>query len=158
PLRDTVSAAGPFDLNIMFEVGNSMIERMTSAAAHFFPAPKSPATKAPDLISLNVQGTIAQPASIIAVPAVLSQGWKARKTVKACQVQWRALRMANQRTTTEKEYVVDCRAGAVGARPALARTNADAAPSQAITQKTVKLCQEEWRALRISNQRTPIEK
>src|SRR5215510_6311799 len=51
PLRDTVSAAGPFDLKTMFEVGNPMIENMASAADYFFPAPKSPATKASDLIS-----------------------------------------------------------------------------------------------------------
>jgi hypothetical protein len=158
PLRDTVSAAGPFDLKTMFEVGNPMIENMASAADYFFPAPRAPATKASDLISLNVQGAVAQPAPIIATPAVPSQGWRAQKTVKACQEQWRALRIANQRTTTEKEYVVECRGGTVGARPPLARTAADAARSQAIAQRTVKLCQEEWRALRIANQRTPIEK
>jgi hypothetical protein len=158
PLRDTVSAAGPFDLKTMFEVGNSMIENMASAAHYFFPARRSPATNVSDLISFNVQGAVTQPAPIIAIPAVPSQGWKAQKTVKACQGQWRALRLANQRTTTEKEYVVECRAGGVGARPPLARTVADAAPSQAAAQKTVKLCQEEWRALRIANQRTPIEK
>src|SRR5262249_39439742 len=155
PLRDTVNAAGPFDLKIMFEVGNPMIENMASAADYFFPAPRSPATKASVLISLNVQGAVAQPASIIAVPAVPSQGWKAQKTVKACQGQWRALRMANQRTTTEKEYVVACRAGGVGARSASARTGADAAPSQTKAKKTAKVRQEEWRALRIANQRTP---
>jgi hypothetical protein len=69
---------------------------------------------------------------IIAAPALPSQGWKAQKTVKACQGQWRALSIANQRTTTEKEYVVECRAGGVGARPGLARAAVDAAPSQAI--------------------------
>jgi hypothetical protein len=135
-----------------------MIENMASAADYFFPAPRSPATKASDLISLNVQNAVAQPVPIIAAPAVPFQGWKAQKTVKACQEQWRALRIANQRTTTEKEYVVECRAGGVGARSALTRIAADAASSQAIAQKTVKPCQEEWRALRIANQRTPIEK
>ena len=32
PLRETVSAAGPYDVESMFEVGNSMIESMASAA------------------------------------------------------------------------------------------------------------------------------
>jgi hypothetical protein len=32
PLRETVSSAGPFDLESMFEAGNRMIENMTSAA------------------------------------------------------------------------------------------------------------------------------
>src|SRR5262245_41333723 len=74
PLGDTVSAAGPFDLKTMFEAGNPMIENTGSAAYYFFPAPRSPATKASVLISLNVQGAVAQPAPIIAAPAVPSQG------------------------------------------------------------------------------------
>jgi len=159
PLRDTVSAAGPFDLETMFEAGNLMIEEMASAADYFFSALRSPASKAPELMPLNVVGAVVQPAAITATaPAVRPQEWKAQKTVRACQAQWRALRIANQRTTTEKEYVAECRAGGAGARPALARTATDAAPSQTIAQKTVKLCQEEWRALRIANQRTTIEK
>jgi hypothetical protein len=158
PLRQTVSPAGPFDLENMFELGNLLIEDVASAAEYFSPALRLPVTtKASDLISLNVQRAVAQPAPIIAAPAVRFQGWKAQKTVQACQAQWRTLRIANQRTTTEKEYVAECRAGGVAAQLA-PTTAAPAVPSQAVAQKTVRVCQEEWRALRITNQRTTTEK
>src|SRR5436309_15716872 len=70
----------------MFEADNPMIENMASAADYFFPAPRSPATKASDLISLNVQGAVAQPAPIIAAPAVPSQGWRGKNI---CRAMWR---------------------------------------------------------------------
>jgi hypothetical protein len=38
PLRETVSAAGPFDLESMFEAGNRMIESMASAAESLYRA------------------------------------------------------------------------------------------------------------------------
>jgi hypothetical protein len=37
PLRNTVSAAGPFDLETMFEVGNPMIENMAAQRIISFP-------------------------------------------------------------------------------------------------------------------------
>jgi hypothetical protein len=157
PLRDTVSSAGPFDLETMFEAGNPMIGDLTSIADYFFPTPRSPTTDDLEPISLN-GGAVAQPAPIIAAPAVRSQGWRAQKTIKVCQDEWRALRAANQRTTTQKQYVAECQTGGARGRPAFATNAAAAAIPQAKTQKTVKVCQEEWRALRIANQRTTIEK
>jgi hypothetical protein len=158
PLRDTVSSAGPFDLEIMFGAGSPLIEDMARAADYFSPAPRSPVTKTSEPISLNVHGAVAQPAPIIAVPALPSQRWKAQKTIRVCQQEWRALRIANQRTTTEKAYVDECRAGGAAARSPLA-TTAAAVPSQRWkAQKTVRACEEEWRALRIANKRTTTEK
>jgi hypothetical protein len=138
PLRDTVSSAGPFDLETMFEAGNPMIGDLAGTADYFFPAPRSPTTDDLESISLN--------------------GWKAQKTIKGCQDEWRALRAANQRTTTQKQYVAECQTGGARGRLAFATNAAAAVISQAKTQKTVKVCQEEWRALRIANQRTTIEK
>jgi hypothetical protein len=42
PLRETVSAAGPFDLESMFEAGNRMIESMASAAESLYRAAPTP--------------------------------------------------------------------------------------------------------------------
>jgi hypothetical protein len=42
PLRETVSAAGPFDLESMFEAGNRMIESMASAAESLYRATPTP--------------------------------------------------------------------------------------------------------------------
>jgi hypothetical protein len=42
PLRDTVSSAGPFDLETMFEAGNPLIEDMASAADSLSRAVASP--------------------------------------------------------------------------------------------------------------------
>jgi hypothetical protein len=42
PLRETVSAAGPFDLESMFEAGNHMIESMSSAAESLYRATPTP--------------------------------------------------------------------------------------------------------------------
>jgi hypothetical protein len=155
PLRNTVSAVGPFDLENMFEAGNRLIEDMASTAAYFFPAPKSPATAEP--ASLNSPGAVTQPAPIMAAPAAPSQVSKAHKTVRACQKEWRAIRAANQRTTTEKTYVAECQAEGVAAQPPRI-TTVSAVSFPAIAQKSVKLCQEEWRAIRAANQRTTTEK
>jgi hypothetical protein len=42
PLRETVSAAGPFDLETMFEAGNRIIESMASAAESVYRAAPTP--------------------------------------------------------------------------------------------------------------------
>jgi hypothetical protein len=155
PLRDTVSAVGPFDLESMFEAGNRLIEGMASAADYLFTAPKSPATSEP--VSLNGHGAVTQPAPIMAAPAVPSQVWKAQKTVRACQKEWRAIRAANQRTTTEKAYVAECQAGGAAAQPP-PTTTASAMSFPGLAQKIVNVCQEEWRAIRAANQRTTTQK
>jgi hypothetical protein len=129
------------------------------AIAYFFPALESPETKASDPISLNVQGdAVAQPAPTIAAPAAPSQGGQAQKTVRVCQEEWRAFKAANQSNgITEKAYVAECRARATAGQSA-PTTTAPAGPSQGVAEKTVKMCQEEWRATRAANQRTTTEK
>jgi hypothetical protein len=89
------------------------------------------------------------------------------KTVKACQEEWRANRAANQAAgITQKAYVENCRAGTTTARPAPAPATAPAPerPAARTTaptagqapQKTVRACQEEWRANRAANQAAGI--
>jgi|SRR6185437_2278431 len=93
-------------------------------------------------------------ASLFSFPALAQQ-----KTVKACQEEWRANKDANQaKGITEKAYVTQCRAGKSVAAPkaAPATSSSDkkttAAAPAATAQKTVKACQEEWRANKDSNQ------
>src|SRR5947209_12502391 len=86
--------------------------------------------------------------SLLAGPAVAQQ-----KTVKVCQEEWRADKAANQaKGITEKAYVAQCRAGGATAQPAAPPTSPAASPPQASGQKTVKACQEEWRADKAANQ------
>ena len=90
-----------------------------------------------------------------------------QKTVKACQEEWRANRAANEKAgITQKAYVDKCRAGAAAAQPApksAAKPAAKpaAAPKPAAKQpeaptKTVRACQEEWRANRAANEAAGI--
>ena len=92
-----------------------------------------------------------------------------QKTVKACQEEWRANKAANQANkVTEKAYVAECRgvgpvaptaAPATPPAPAPAPTAAapSVRPTQAATgQKTIKACQEEWRANRDANQASGV--
>lgn len=95
--------------------------------------------------------------AVLATPAVAQQ-----KTVKACQDEWRANRAANQAAgVTEKAYVEKCRAGTAATTapqaPAAARP-APASPTAgtAAPKKTVKACQEEWRANKAANQAAGI--
>ncbi|HET9616869.1 MAG TPA: hypothetical protein VFP74_06830 [Pseudolabrys sp.] len=89
--------------------------------------------------------------AIFAGPAAAQQ-----KTVKACEQEWRANKAANQAAgITEKAYVEKCRAGTAAAQPAPAATTAKpaAAPTTAAKPtKTVKACEDEWRANRAANQ------
>jgi hypothetical protein len=91
-------------------------------------------------------------ASLLSFPAFAQQ-----KTVRACQEEWRANRAENQaKGITLKAYVDQCRAGGTTAQPATppaspsTRTTTGAA--RAPGQKTVRACQEEWRANRAENQ------
>ena len=95
-------------------------------------------------------------ALLLSLPAVAQQ-----KTVKACQEEWRANKDANQaKGITEKAYVTQCRASGAAAQPAPApaastpsKKKAAAAPAPAAAQqKTVKACEEEWRANKADNQ------
>jgi hypothetical protein len=92
-----------------------------------------------------------------------------QKTVKACQNEWRANKAENQaKGITEKAYVAQCRTGASTAQPNPASTPSPAtSPTQSTTtsaprtissapslaqQKTIKACQNEWRANKAENQ------
>jgi hypothetical protein len=83
------------------------------------------------------------PSPSIAVPAP-------KKTVKACQDEWRANKADNQaKGITEKAYVAQCRAGGSSAQPTSAPAAIPAPTPSAATpapKKTVKACQDEWRA------------
>jgi hypothetical protein len=82
--------------------------------------------------------------------------------VKACEDEWRANRAENQaKGITQKAYVTQCRAGGSTAQPAPAPA-AKRAPTPSATtapvaaQKTVKACQDEWRANRDAYQAAKI--
>jgi len=99
-----------------------------------------------------------------------SQAVSQQKTIKACQVEWRANKAANQANgITEKSYVDQCRAGGAPPQPTAAPAPSIAPPpspgattrpsrsSQTVAgQKTIKACQEEWRANKAANQANGI--
>lgn len=99
-----------------------------------------------------------------------SQAGAQQKTIRACQAEWRANKAANQvNGITEKSYVDQCRTGGVPTQPTAAPAPSIApAPSpgptarpsgrtQAVAgQKTIKACQEEWRANKTANQANGI--
>ena len=99
-----------------------------------------------------------------------SQAVAQQKTIKACQEEWRANKAANQANgITEKSYVDQCRAGGVPTQPTAAPAPSIAPPtspgattrpsrsSQTVAgQKTIKACQEEWRANKAANQANGI--
>ena len=81
-----------------------------------------------------------------------SPAWAQQKTAKVCQEEWRADKAANQtKGITEKAFVAECRASGATAQPA-APPARPASPQAATGQKTVKTCQEEWRADKAANQ------
>jgi hypothetical protein len=80
-----------------------------------------------------------------------SPAWAQQKTAKICQEEWRADKVANQaKGITEKAYIAECRTSAAAVRPAAP------SPQAATGKKTVKACQEEWRANKATNQATGI--
>jgi hypothetical protein len=91
-------------------------------------------------------------AALIGLAGLLSPVLAQQKTVKACQSEWRANKADNQaKGITEKAYVAQCRAGGPSGQPAStpAATPAPAPIPSAATpalKKTVKACQDEWRA------------
>ena len=99
-----------------------------------------------------------------------SQAGAQQKTIKACQEEWRANKAANQANgITEKSYVDQCRAGGAPTQPTAAPAPSIAPPtspgatarpsrsSQTVAgQKTIKACQEEWRANKAANQANGI--
>jgi hypothetical protein len=86
-------------------------------------------------------------------PAALAQ----QKTLKACQEEWRSDKASNQvKGITEKAYVAGCRAVGPTAQPAAPPAKPAAAPQAAAKKKTVKVCQEQWRANKAANQTNGI--
>lgn len=88
----------------------------------------------------------------LAVSSALAQ----QKTVRACQEEWRANKADNQaKGITEKAYVAQCRVAAQPApSPAAPSPTTQPAPGNSASgsQKTVRACQEEWRANKAENQ------
>lgn len=89
------------------------------------------------------------------------------KTVKACEDEWKANKAANQAAkVTQKDYVTKCRAGTAAkptaaakpeAKPAVADKKPAAKPAAAASsQKTVKACEDEWKANKAANQAAKI--
>lgn len=91
-----------------------------------------------------------------------------QKTVTACQKEWRANRAANEAAgITQKAYVEKCRAASAAAQPAAkpaqkpaakrsAKPAATTAQPTAPPRKTVRVCQEEWRANKAANEAAGI--
>jgi hypothetical protein len=91
------------------------------------------------------------------------------KTAKECQKEWQAHKAANQKAgITEKAYVEKCRGEAGTAKsktekkaakekPAKEKAAAPKKPAAAgANQKTVKACEDEWRANKAANQKAGI--
>jgi hypothetical protein len=103
---------------------------------------------------------LAMCAALLGLAALPSPVVAQQKTVKACQDEWRANKADNQaKGITEKTYVAQCRTGGPNARPASAPAAAPApTPSAAAPAptKTVKACQDEWRANKAAYQAAKI--
>jgi hypothetical protein len=105
-------------------------------------------------------------AATIATVIVPATAFAQQKTVKACEDEWKADRAGNQaKGITEKDYVAKCRAAGEAAKPAAATPAAakpaaapPAAPKPATAaapgaaKKTVKACEDEWKADKAGNQ------
>jgi hypothetical protein len=104
--------------------------------------------------------SIAVCATLLGLAALPSPVVAQQKTVKVCQDEWRANKDDNQaKGITEKAYVAQCRTGGPSARPASAPAAAPApTPSAAAPAptKTVKACQDEWRANKAAYQAAKI--
>lgn len=101
--------------------------------------------------------------ALIAGMMVSSASFAQQKTVRACQEEWRANKAANEAAgITEKAYVAKCRAASATAQPAAkpqakpAAAPAKPAASTKPAQKTVRQCQQEWRANKATNQAAGI--
>jgi hypothetical protein len=103
--------------------------------------------------------SVAMCAALLGLAALPSPVVAQQKTVKACQDEWRANKADNQaKGITEKAYVAQCRTGGPGTPPASAPAATPASPSAAAPAptKTVKACQDEWRANKAAYQAAKI--
>ena len=129
---------------------------------------------------MKSQFAVAICSALIAFAALSSPSFAQQKTVRACQEEWRANKAANEAAgITQKAYVEKCRAASAAAKPATkpaAKPEAKpaakpaekstakpaAAPAKPAAakpeapQKTVRACQEEWRANRAANEAAGI--
>src|SRR5262245_8876702 len=94
---------------------------------------------------------------LIGLSSLSFPGLAQHKSVRACREEWRANKAPLQANgITEKAYVADCRAVGTTAKPDTA-TAAPTTPAQgAGTEKTIKACQEEWRAKRATGEVTGV--
>ena len=105
---------------------------------------------------MRVWFTVTMCAALVALGNLPSPLLAQQKTVKACQDEWRANKADNQaRGITEKAYVAQCRTGGqpTSAPPAIPAPPSAASPAP---KKTVKACQDEWRANRPAYQAARI--
>jgi hypothetical protein len=107
-----------------------------------------------------------KPTAATAGPAKPDQAFRTKKTVKACQEEWRTNQAAlRANRITQKAYIADCQTaaaklGAATTSPAAADapgkpTAASAAPPTPATAagtEKIKVCQEEWRIKRAANE------
>ena len=107
-------------------------------------------------------------AAIVATVLLPATAFAQQKTVKACEDEWKADKAGNQaKGITEKDYVVKCRAAGEAAKPAAATPAAAPKPAAATpaagpkpataaapaaAKKTVKACEDEWKADKAGNQ------
>jgi hypothetical protein len=103
---------------------------------------------------------VAISAALLGLAALPSPVVAQQKTVKACQDEWRANKADNQaKGITEKAYVTQCRAGGASAQPSSPPAATPAPTPSAATPaptKTVKACQDEWRANKAAYQAAKI--
>jgi hypothetical protein len=103
--------------------------------------------------------SVAMCAALLGLAALPSPVLAQQKTVRACQDEWRANKADNQaKGITEKAYVAQCRAGGPSAQPSSAPATPAPIPSAATPapKKTVKACQDEWRANKAAYQAARI--
>jgi hypothetical protein len=108
--------------------------------------------------------------TLIGLMILSSQVVAQQKTIKACQEEWRANKAVNQANgITERAYVDQCRSANAPTQPTTAPAPSNAPPTSPGTtarpsrssqtfagQKTIKACQEEWRANKAVNQANGI--
>jgi hypothetical protein len=106
-------------------------------------------------------------AAFIGVMALSAPALAQTKTVKACEDEWKANKDANQAAKiTQKAYVEKCRAGAAAAKPSatakpeakpeVAEKKPVSKPAAGAAVKTVKACEDEWKANKAANQAAKI--
>lgn len=112
---------------------------------------------------MKIRFAIALAFATIGILALSAPTFAQQKTVKACQAEWRANKAAYQAAgITEQAYVEKCRAGVAvpppkaTTAPATAPAKKAAAPASPSPKKTVRACEEEWKANKAAYQAAGI--